>query len=157
MGVVLFLDHLTSPSLFRLSTWYRIMWVLLVLKMPLERLLLDKVLVLWLKKILAPIREFFLEDGAGFRNPSFAEFCHFLRKRRVIHKRPNPGTVKFWQKMGREIAVLSYPTYWKKLMSWTVCHCRNNFVTLAIDCDWFQCVLTKVPHRKQTNNLSLSL
>ena len=55
--------------------------------------------------------EFFLEDGVGFRNPSFAELCNFLRKRRVIHKRPNPGTVKFWQKMGREIAVLSYPTY----------------------------------------------
>ena len=59
------------------------------------------------------VREFFLEDGAGagFRNPSFAELCNFLRKRGVIHKRPNPGTMKIWQKMGREIAVLSYPTY----------------------------------------------
>ena len=53
----------------------------------------------------------FLEDGAGFRNPSFAELCNFLRKRRVIQKRPNSGIVKFWQKMGHEIAVLSYPTY----------------------------------------------
>jgi len=59
----------------------------------------------------SPVREFFLKDGAGFCNPSFTELCNFLRKRRVIHKRPNPGSVKFWQKMGREIAVLSYPTY----------------------------------------------
>ena len=57
-------------------------------------------------------REVFLEDGAGFRNPSFAELCNFLRKRRVIHKRPNPGTVKFWQKMGREIAVRSVLILW---------------------------------------------
>jgi len=63
--------------------------------------------------------EVFLEDGARFRNPSFAELCNFLRKRRVIHKRPNPGTVKFWQKMGREIAVL-VPHELKKTHEYTI-------------------------------------
>ena len=75
------------------------------------KLVLDGPTIMAFCDLISTVREFFLEDGAGFRNPSFAELCNFLRKRRVIHKRPNPGTVKFWQKMGREIAVLSYPTY----------------------------------------------